>query len=346
MTTRSTRRTRATRLVSAWVTASAAITLALAVIAPAAAVAHTASYSAQHSISLSSAGVAGQLTSAAADCISGRQITLYRADTSGAVAVASATGDTQGAWSRSADALKPGAYYAIAARVVKTSAGHKHTCEAARSNTLTLAPDGDGDGVRDPSDNCPTVANAGQRDRDGDGAGDACDADADGDGYTAAGGDCADDDPARHPGALDDTRNGVDDDCDGNVDEDAPAADTPTDGIVYSDTYKKLIAAFPSGYADECDISRVLHGAGGFCDARIDVVYFYPDGTLGPRPWHVDTSSATGWSVEPDPCDGLTEDEYLLWAAYVDHANGYLDSGPDLTTAQIDRYEACWGWWF
>jgi hypothetical protein len=60
----------------------------------------------------------------------------------------------------------------------------------------------------------------------------------------------------------------------------------------------------------------------------------------------VDTSSATGWSVEPDPCDGLTEDEYLLWAAYVDHANGYLDSGPDLTTAQIDRYEACWGWWF
>ena len=37
------------------------------------------------------------------------------------------------------------------------------------------APDGDGDGVPDATDNCPTVANPGQADGDGDGIGDACD---------------------------------------------------------------------------------------------------------------------------------------------------------------------------
>jgi hypothetical protein len=38
------------------------------------------------------------------------------------------------------------------------------------------APDGDGDGVPDASDNCPTVANANRANADGDALGDACDA--------------------------------------------------------------------------------------------------------------------------------------------------------------------------
>jgi hypothetical protein len=45
--------------------------------------------------------------------------------------------------------------------------------------TANAAPDGDHDGVIDPSDNCPTTANASQADVDGDGLGDACDADYD-----------------------------------------------------------------------------------------------------------------------------------------------------------------------
>jgi Thrombospondin type 3 repeat/FIMAH domain len=44
-----------------------------------------------------------------------------------------------------------------------------------RTFTVPLTPDTDGDGITDPSDNCPLVANPTQADRDGDGIGDACD---------------------------------------------------------------------------------------------------------------------------------------------------------------------------
>jgi hypothetical protein len=46
---------------------------------------------------------------------------------------------------------------------------------ALHSATGPAEPDGDGDGVPDARDNCPSVANPDQRDTDGDGVGDACD---------------------------------------------------------------------------------------------------------------------------------------------------------------------------
>jgi Thrombospondin type 3 repeat len=58
--------------------------------------------------------------------------------------------------------------------VANDDAGGEHNVYA-RTFTVPLSLDSDGDGVPDASDNCPLVANAGQADRDGDGIGDACD---------------------------------------------------------------------------------------------------------------------------------------------------------------------------
>jgi len=67
--------------------------------------------------------------------------------------------------------------------VTVSSTGEIRVVWAANSDTdgknsvyaLTLPADGDGDGVADVTDNCPTNANADQADADGDGIGDVCD---------------------------------------------------------------------------------------------------------------------------------------------------------------------------
>ncbi|MBY6212819.1 DUF5110 domain-containing protein [Microbulbifer agarilyticus] len=50
-------------------------------------------------------------------------------------------------------------------------------------SVVVSAKDSDGDGRKDPRDNCPYEANASQEDMDGDGQGDICDIDIDGDGF-------------------------------------------------------------------------------------------------------------------------------------------------------------------
>jgi hypothetical protein len=125
----------------------------------------------------------------------------------------------------------------------------------------------------------------------------------------------------------------------------ADAAGDPS--IVYSDTYLRLIREFPRGWAgNACEITVFLAGGGGVCTTEVEPAYFYPDGTIGKMAWFADPNSPTGWSIEPDPCIGLSDDDYGLWASYVDFTNGYLDAGPALTGEQIDQYGRCWGWWF
>ena len=93
------------------------------------------------------------------------------------------------------------------------------TSEPDAGGTVDPTQDLDGDLIFDINDNCPTDENSGQEDYDGDGEGDACDDDIDGDGANNDV-DCGSADPGVHPGAKEQC-NGIDDDCDGQIDEDA-----------------------------------------------------------------------------------------------------------------------------
>lgn len=94
-------------------------------------------------------------------------------------------------------------------------------CRAARGEQQCIAPDSDGDGQPNESDNCPLNANPEQSDLDGDRRGDHCDGDVDGDGVRSEL-DCDD----NNPGAGRDIE---DLDCDGL--EDAFDADADGDGV-------------------------------------------------------------------------------------------------------------------
>jgi hypothetical protein len=128
----------------------------------------------------------------------------------------------------------------------------------------------------------------------------------------------------------------------------AEADGTSGTPIVYSDQYLKLISIFPEGWVSNgCWISVVLNGGSGVCTTEFAPMWLYPDGSWGDRPWIVDPSSPTGWSV-PSPCQGVDGPDYDTWSAFVDGTN-YPDSGvevPPLTEAQIECGAWTWGWWW
>lgn len=142
--------------------------------------------------------------------------------------------------------------------------------------------DSDNDGIVDVEDNCSSVPNPGQQDFDQDGAGDACDLDMDDDG-TANEEDCAPLDAGSFPGAVE-LCDGIDNDCDWQVDEDFPelgeSCDPPSDPDLCdpyaaghwecSDDGLGLVCApndFPPAGVEVCD------GIDNNCDGEVDEGY-------------------------------------------------------------------------
>jgi len=115
------------------------------------AAAHTVAIGSQHTLSFSTdvAGdvFMGRVSSTKAFCERGRSIVIYRVLGDSAVPdekVDETTTTESSMWSQGVGHAQAGKYYAVAARKVVRSAGHKHVCKAARSDTLTASPELEG----------------------------------------------------------------------------------------------------------------------------------------------------------------------------------------------------------
>ena len=111
------------------------------------AVAHTVAITSQHTISFSPDVATdlfvGHVSSTKAACERGRSITLYRVVGDASVpdqVVTTATTNSSGVWSQGVGQAQAGTYYAVAAKKVLRSPGHRHVCKAARSAALTVSP--------------------------------------------------------------------------------------------------------------------------------------------------------------------------------------------------------------
>ncbi|MFM7199600.1 MAG: MopE-related protein [Myxococcota bacterium] len=193
--------------------------------------------------------------------------------------------------------------------------------------------------------------------------------DEDGDGYTPGGGDCDPQDPTTHPNA-DELCDGVDNDCDGDVDEDAIDAETwyaDNDEDEYGAADDVVTACdAPDGYldnGDDCDDSRdnvypgaeeVCDGLDNNCDSVVDnnasdatTFYFDEDGdSFGTdqvpyvgcsAPEDYVTQAGDCDDLEPtvypgatEICDGLDNDcEGTIDEDAVDKQNVYTDGDLD-----------------
>jgi hypothetical protein len=177
-------------------------------------------------------------------------------------------------------------------------------------------------------------------------------------GYVANAGDCDDTNGAVNPGATE-ICNGIDDNCDGNIDEGCVTYYQDSDGDTYGNPAVSQVATSqPAGYvtdSSDCDdtngavnpgATEICNGIDDNCDGNIDegCVTYYQDSdgdTYGnPAVSQVATSQPAGYVTDSSDCDdtngainpGATE----VCNGIDDNCDGTVDEGCGLLYRDVD----------
>lgn len=155
------------------------------------------------------------------------------------------------------------------------------------------AADTDGDGIADNVDNCPTVANPGQKDTDGDGIGDHCD-------------NCR---IVANPGQEDADGDGVGDACDicAGTTADVPEADGSTRIAVNADGCS-ISQRCPCDGPPDDDVAWKNHGQYVSCVARHSIRFFKRGILSNKERRAVRTSAAHSTCGKRHPVAGTDDD--------------------------------------
>ena len=172
--------------------------------------------------------------------------------------------------------------------------------------------DGDGDGVGDVCDNCPEEPNIDQVDEDGDGIGDACD------------------DLICTPDGNPDLCDGLDNDCDGEVDEGPDGAAPVAPGVcstglpgVCATGQRACVEGEVVCEPDNMPSDDICDLYDNDCDGQIDEGLYNACGTCGELPIEI-------CNGEDDDCDGTIDEESDACASGQACVNGECrDECPD-----------------